>query len=70
MHSEETISDYRMKQTENELFQGNGAAQQRSRELREVPLRNAFLMRSLLFVNLAEDSRTLTEGIDLDIPEL
>lgn len=67
MHSEETISDYRMKQTEMSCS-GNGAAQQRIQELRRDPLVNAFLDAELALCKLMQKiCRTLTEGINLDI---
>ena len=55
----------------DELFRGTEQLNRESRELRRDPLVNAFLDAELTLCKLMQKiCRTLTEGIDLDIPEL
>ena len=55
----------------DELFRGTEQLNRESRELRRDPLVNAFLDAELALCKLMQKiCRTLTEGIDLDIPEL
>ena len=54
-----------------ELFRGTEQLNRESRELRRDPLVNAFLDAEFALCKLMQKiCRTLTEGIDLDIPEL
>ena len=55
----------------DELFRGTEQLNRESRELRSDPLVNAFLDAELALCKLMQKiCKTLTEGIDLDIPEL
>ena len=55
----------------DELFRGTEQLNRESRDLRIDPLLNAFLHAELSLCKLMQKiCRTLTEGIDLDIPEL
>ena len=55
----------------DELFRGTEQLNRESRELRSDPLVNAFLDAEFALCKLMQKiCRTLTEGIDLDIPEL
>ena len=55
----------------DELFRGTEQLNRESRELRRDPLVNAFLDAEFALCKLMQKiCRTLTEGIDLDIPEL
>ena len=55
----------------DELFRGTEQLNRESRELRRDPLVNAFLDAELALCKLVQKiCRTLTEGINLDIPEL
>ena len=55
----------------DELFRGTEQLNRESRELRRDPLVNAFLDAELALCKLMQKiCRTLTEGINLDIPEL
>ena len=55
----------------DELFQVMEQLNRESRELRKDPLVNAFLDSELALCKLTQRiCKTLTEGIDLDIPEL
>ena len=55
----------------DELFHAMEQLNRESRELRRDPLVNAFLDAELALCKLMQRiCRTLTEGIDLDIPEL
>ena len=55
----------------DELFRGTEQLNRESRELRRDPLVNAFFDAELALCKLMQKiCRTLTEGIDLDIPEL
>ena len=55
----------------DELFRGTEQLNRESRELRRDPLVNAFLDAELALCKLMQKiCKTLTEGIDLDIPEL
>ena len=55
----------------DELFRGTEQLNRESRELRRDPLVNAFLDAEFALCKLMQKiCRTLTEGINLDIPEL
>ena len=55
----------------DELFRAMEQLNRESRELRRDPLVNAFLDAELALCKLMQKiGKTLTEGIDLDIPEL
>ena len=55
----------------DELFRGTEQLNRESRELHRDPLVNAFLDAELALCKFMQKiCRTLTEGIDLDIPEL
>ena len=55
----------------DELFRGTEQLNRESRELRRDPLVNAFLDAELALCKLMQKiCRTLTEGIDLDIPDI
>ena len=70
MHSEETISDWQNEANRDELFRGTEQLNRESRELQRIIV-NAFLDAELALCKLMQKiCRTLTEGIDLDIPEV
>ena len=55
----------------DELFRVTEQLNRESRELRKIPQVNAFLDAELALCKLMQKTcKTLTEGIDLDIPEL
>ena len=55
----------------DELFRGTEQLNRESRELRKIPQVNAFLDAELALCKLMQKiCKTLTEGIDLDIPKL